>query len=146
MQPSTGIEYDREAAAKVGRINSGSVLPKAIRASAATQVSAIMRVATGLRKILEEEVELLNKEPLADISEITNSKTLYLLELSRMTRRMGELPVDQSVHNQIMELRQALSLNGEALKVHLEASRSVSETIKKAIRDEESDGTYTVGL
>ena len=112
MQPSIGIEYDREAAAKVGRINSGSVLPKAIRASAATQVSAIMRVATGLRKILEEEVELLNKEPLADISEITNSKTLYLLELSRMTRRMGELPVDQSVHNQIMELRQALSLNG----------------------------------
>lgn len=145
MQPSTGIEYNREAPAKVGRINSGTVLPKAIRASVITEVSAIMRVAKGLRKILEEEVELINKNPLADISEITNSKTLYLLELSRMTRRIGELPVDQAVHGQIMELRQALSLNGEALKVHLEASRSVSETIKKAIREEESDGTYTVG-
>jgi flagellar biosynthesis/type III secretory pathway chaperone len=145
MQPSTGIEYNREAAVKVGSVNSGTVLPAAIRASAATQVSAMMRVAKGLRKILEEEVELLNKNPLADITEITNSKTLYLLELSRMTRRMGELPVDPVVHGQIMELRQALSLNGEALKVHLEASRSVSETIKKAIRDEESDGTYTVG-
>lgn len=145
MQPSTGIEYNREAAAKVGSVNTGIALPAAVRASAATQVSAIMRVAKGLRAILEEEVELLNKDPLADITEITNSKTLYLLELSRMTRRMAELPVDQHVHGQIMELRQALTLNGEALKVHLEASRSVSETIKKAIRDEESDGTYSVG-
>lgn len=145
MQPSAGIEYNREAATKISRVNAGAVLPTAIRASAATQVSAIMRVAKGLREILEEEVELLNKDPLADITEITNSKTLYLLELSRMTRRMGEIPVDQAVHGQIMELRQALSLNGEALKVHLDASRSVSETIKKAIRDEDSDGTYTVG-
>ena len=145
MQPSTGIEYNREAAAKVGSVNAGTVLPAAIRASAASQVAAIMRVAQGLRKILEEEVELLNKDPMADIAEITNSKTLYLLELSRMTRSMGELPFDQHVHAQIMELREALSLNGEALKVHLEASRSVSETIKKAIRDEESDGTYSVG-
>ena len=40
--------------------------------------------------------------------------------------RMADLPVDQHVHGQIMELREALSLNGEALKVHLEASRSVS--------------------
>ncbi|MGI9514427.1 MAG: hypothetical protein ACR2OL_16110 [Anderseniella sp.] len=146
MQISTGIEYNREASAKVGRVNTSTVLPAAARASAATQVSAIMRVVKGLRKILEEEVELLNKDPLADINEITNSKTLYLLELSRMTRRMGEIPVDSVVHGQIMELREALSLNGEALKVHLDASRSVSETIKKAIRDEESDGTYTVGL
>jgi hypothetical protein len=50
---------------------------------------------------------------------------------------------DAQVAKEIQKLRQRLERNRAVLEMHLEAAREVAAIIMKAIREAESDGTYS---
>jgi hypothetical protein len=105
----------------------------------------LAKLVEGLSKLLSDEVAQIKADPAADTTHFANAKAVYMLELSRMMRLGLGLPPREQSRELILLLRQRLCDNQEALRIHLEASRSVAETIKRAIRDAESDGTYRYG-
>lgn len=107
--------------------------------------ATLEKLVEGLSKLLADEMTQIKENPAADLETFANAKAVYMLELSRMMRRGQFLPLSEHSRDLILMLRNRLSENQEALRIYLEASRSVAETIKRAIRDAESDGTYRYG-
>jgi hypothetical protein len=96
---------------------------------------------------LEETVELetaaLRSRSPIDLNEFNNRKSQGLLELDRALRLLGETQPSDGMKVALKTLRDKLDLNREVLKSHLDAVREVAGIIADAIRNAESDGTYT---
>lgn len=103
-------------------------------------IDAIERVALALDT---ETAALRNREPV-DVEELNNRKSQGLLELSRIGRRLDGAELDPRAIELLSELRGKLEENRAALKLHLEAVQEISDILTTAIRDEESDGTYSL--
>ena len=94
-----------------------------------------------LEKALDEENEALANFNASSINEFSRIKTQCLLELQRPA---GLNPAqDPGLQTRLQALQQKLELNRWLLHLHLEAAKEVSAVITAAIRDSESDGTYS---
>jgi len=94
-----------------------------------------------LEKALDEENEALAGFNASGIAEFSRIKTQCLLELQRPA---GMNPAqDPGLQARLQALQQKLELNRWLLNLHLEAAKEVSSVITAAIRDAESDGTYS---
>lgn len=94
-----------------------------------------------LEKALDEENSALANFNASNIAEFSRIKTQCLLELQRPA---GLNPArDAGLQVRLQALQQKLELNRWLLHLHLEAAKEVSSVIMSALREVESDGTYS---
>jgi hypothetical protein len=70
-------------------------------------------------------------------------KNQGLLELNRLLPALSGATPSGALREALSDLAAALEANRRALGVQLKASVAVAEIIARAIRDGQSDGTYT---
>ena len=70
-------------------------------------------------------------------------KNQGLVELNRLMPAFADPPGSERLRAALAELNAALEANKRALGVQLKASIAVAEIIARAIREGQSDGTYT---
>ena len=96
-----------------------------------------------LEKALDQENEALAAFYSGNLSEYSRIKTQSLLELQRSATVPSREDVPAELLQLLATLRQKLEVNRWLLLLHLEAAREVTTVITSAIRDAESDGTYS---
>jgi len=96
-----------------------------------------------LEKALDEENAALAAFDSRNLSEFSRIKTQSLLELQRSAIVLSGKFAPPELLQFFSALKQKLELNRWLLLLHLEAAREVTSVITSAIRDAESDGTYS---
>jgi hypothetical protein len=96
-----------------------------------------------LEEAVEQETAALHRRTSIDLKEFNDRKSQGLLELTRAMRHMeGSVP-EPALMTRLAKLRAKLEINSAALKLHLDAVREISAVMADAMRDAESDGTYS---
>lgn len=96
-----------------------------------------------LEEIVDQETMALRSRKAVNLKEFNDRKSQALLELTRSLRLVQGGAPDPALAARVGSLKVKLAVNQAALKVHLEAVREISTSIADAIRQAESDGTYT---
>ena len=96
-----------------------------------------------LEEAVEQETVALQTRAGADLREFNDRKSQGLLELTRAMRHVEGTAPDPSLVTRLSSLRTKLEINSAALKMHLDAVREVSAVMADAMREAESDGTYS---
>lgn len=104
---------------------------------------AFERCIERLEAVVDQETAALKDRTATDLREFNNRKSQGLLELSRSLRHFQGATPSNAVLARLAGLRAKLDVNQAVLKLHLEAVREVSTVMADAIRDAESDGTYS---
>jgi hypothetical protein len=99
-----------------------------------------------LGAVLDQETAALRNHVAVDLSEFNDRKSQGLLDLNRALRLFEGGPVDQATLTRLSDLRVKLESNTSVLRLHLEAVREISDVMANAIRDAESDGTYSASI
>ena len=99
-----------------------------------------------LEEIVDQETLALRTHKAVNLKEFNDRKSQALLELTRSLRHVQGAGSDPALAQRVGALKVKLAVNQAALKVHLEAVREVSASIADAIRQAESDGTYTQAI
>jgi len=99
-----------------------------------------------LEEIVDQETLALRTRKAIDLKDFNDRKSQALLELTRSLKHLDGAGSDPSLAARVGALKVKLAVNQAALKVHLEAVREVSVTISDALRQAESDGTYTQAI
>ncbi len=133
-----------------------SVLPMTARPEAAVPFAAApgARGATAmiavtiqrLEEIVDQETMALRSGKTVNLKEFNDRKSQALLELTRASRQMQGGAPDPALAKLVGALKVKLAVNQAALKMHLEAVREISTSLSDAIRQAESDGTYTQAI
>ena len=95
-----------------------------------------------LGAIVDQETDALRTRAMIDLAEFNNRKNQGLLELNRALRAI-DVGSSSRVGARLAGLRAKLDVNRALLKTHLEAVREVASVVSEAIRDSDSDGTYS---
>lgn len=121
-----------------------SLPPSAAQRSAAAPMLevAIQR----LEEVVDQETLALRTRTAVNLKEFNDRKSQALLELTRSLRHMQGAGSDPELAARVGNLKVKLAINQAVLKVHLEAVREISTTISDAMRNAESDGTYTQAI
>jgi hypothetical protein len=106
---------------------------------------AMKHTVARLLQLLERETSALRTRQPVDMDDLCDRKNQALLELSRIGRRAERDAVDDQLRAMLAELRRRLDENQSVLKLHLQAVGEVADILATAIRDAESDGTYSTG-
>ena len=105
---------------------------------------AIEIVIQRLEEVVDQETAALKSRKQVDLKDFNDRKSHALLDLSRALRQMQAGGANQAyLKNRLAELRAKLEVNRRVLQMHLEAVREVSTTLADAIREQDSDGTYS---
>ena len=112
-------------------------MPPSLPTSPELTKSALAR----LEKALDDENAALGSFDASNIGEFSRIKTQCLLELQRPAYVNPAQDLD--LQARLRALQQKLELNRWLLHLHLEAAKEVSSVIMSAIREAESDGTYS---
>lgn len=99
-----------------------------------------------LEEIVDQETAALKARESIDLKAFNDRKSQALLELSRWMRNMASVGANQALAARIGTLKEKLAVNQAVLKLHLEAVREISTSMADAIRQSESDGTYTQAI
>lgn len=99
-----------------------------------------------LEEIVDQETMALRSRKAVNLKEFNDRKSQALLELTRSLRHLQGGAPDAALAARVGSLKVKLAINQAALKVHLEAVREISTSIADAIRQAESDGTYTQAI
>jgi hypothetical protein len=112
---------------------------------ASSALGAFGKAVERLEQVIDLETQILMENRPADLREFNHRKNFGLLELTRTMRALDGMKSDQ-VRLLLVNLRAKLDQNRKALDAHLRAVQEISAIISKAIRESESDGTYTVSM
>lgn len=107
---------------------------------------SLVRTIERLEETLEQETAGLRSRAPIDLKDLNNRKTHGLLELTRVMRHLDRGSLTPPVATRLSALRNSIEINQRVVKMHLEAVREVSAIVADAIRDAESDGTYSVSI
>ena len=116
-----------------------AVLPQGLPPQAGDSLD---RAIEYLGAVVDQETEALRMRAMVDLGEFNNRKNQGLLELNRALRGL-DAGAASRVSARLAGLRAKLDVNRALLKTHLEAVREVASVVSEAIRDSDSDGTYT---
>jgi hypothetical protein len=108
--------------------------------------SILEKVVQRLEETVEQETASLRSHAPTDFKEFNTRKSQGLLELDRVLRMLGNAQPSEEVKAQLRSLRQKLEDNRNILQIHLDAVRDVAGLIADALRNAESDGTYSVSF
>ncbi|HQS10637.1 MAG TPA: flagellar protein FlgN [Xanthobacteraceae bacterium] len=103
-----------------------------------TMIAALDR----LEEIIDQETGSLEAHLPIDLHEVNRRKSRSLLELSRASRALPR-EADPVVALRLGTVREKLARNLYLLSVNLAASQEISGILATALRDAESDGTYS---
>lgn len=106
-------------------------------------LQALLNTITGLEAVIDEETEALKTRGPVDLENFSNRKSQGLMELNRSLKQLEAMQNQKVVAARLDSLRSKLATNQAALQLHLEAVREISGIIASAIREQESDGTYS---
>ena len=104
---------------------------------------ALRSAAARLVNILEHETTALRQRRPLILDELSDRKNQVLLELTRLDKGLNREALDPELASRLSDLRDRLEGNRSLLELHLRAVRSVADILATAIRDAESDGTYS---
>src|SRR6185503_19748050 len=104
------------------------------------------RVIERLEEVVDQETAALRNRTAIDLKDFNNRKSQGLLELNRALRGLDNPPKDRTVTTRLAGLRTKLDVNRAVLETHLAAVREVATVLADAIRDAESDGTYSPSI
>jgi hypothetical protein len=104
--------------------------------------SAVQR----LGEIVDQETQALRNRAAIDLNDFNDRKNHALLELTRGLRHLEGRANNQALLSQLGGLHRKLEVNRTVLKMHLEAVREISTALSDAIRDADSDGTYSQAI
>jgi hypothetical protein len=107
------------------------------------EVDGLLAASRRLAGIVEEETLALETGKKIDFDDFSARKSRSMLEFVRLMRARMHLGSESEVTEEIGRLRATLERNRAILEMHYDAVREVAGIIVKAIRDAESDGTYT---
>lgn len=99
-----------------------------------------------LEEIVDQETLALRTHKAVSLKEFNDRKSQALLELTRALRQVQGGPPDPALAQRVGTLKVKLAVNQAVLRLHLEAVREISTSIADAIRQSESDGTYTQAI
>ena len=111
--------------------------------SPAAHMEFLVTALNRLEETVDLETSALRALDASAVSEFNNRKSQSLLELNRAQRLMHGQPMSQEVRVRLQNLQTKLENNRWLLLLHLEAVREVASIIASAIRDTDSDGTYS---
>ena len=104
----------------------------------------LVRIVARLSELVDEETAALRNGNHAMLSDFNYRKGHGFLELNRaLSSAPQSVPADAAVVRMVEELRTKLEKNRAVLQVHLDAVNEVAGVLSNAIREAESDGTYT---
>lgn len=99
-----------------------------------------------LEETVEQETAALNMRAGVDLREFNDRKSQGLLELTRAMRHFEGTAPEPALVTRLARLRSKLDRNSVALRMHLDAVREISAVMADAMRDAESDGTYSSSM
>lgn len=104
---------------------------------------AFFAVIERLEATIGAETEALAASRLDDLARFTRQKRQGFLELTRISRQLASTIPSQDILARLASFRTMVEANERALAIHLAAVKDVTAIIVRAIRDAESDGTYS---
>lgn len=107
------------------------------------EVRGLLAAIRRLEGIVEEETVALATGQKIDFDEFSARKSRSMLEFVRLMRARMHLGGEVEVTEEIQRLREKLERNRSILEMHYDAVREVASIIVKAVKEAESDGTYT---
>jgi flagellar biosynthesis/type III secretory pathway chaperone len=110
------------------------------------ELRGLLAVIQRLQNVVEEETTALETGQKIDFDDFSTRKSRSMLEFVRLMRAWMHLGGEAQITEEIQKLRQKLERNRAVLEMHFEAVSQVSAIIVKAIREAESDGTYSAGV
>lgn len=112
-------------------------------AARSDEMRGLMSAIRRLESIVEEETVALATGKKIDFDDFSARKSRSMLEFVRLMRARMHLGAEVEITEEIQRLREKLERNRSLLEMHYDAVREVATIIVKAIKDAESDGTYT---
>ncbi len=112
-------------------------------AARSDEVRGLVAAIRRLEGIVEEETAALSTGKKIDFDDFSARKSRSMLEFVRLMRARMHLGAEVEVTEEIQRLREKLERNRSILEMHYDAVREVAGIIVKAIKEAESDGTYT---
>ncbi len=104
---------------------------------------AFVAVMDRLDVVIACETRALARHDHRELPEAARQKRQGLLELERLKRSLkGTIP-SADITRRLAAFREALAANQAALRIELDAAEAVAAIITRAMRDLESDGTYS---
>jgi hypothetical protein len=117
----------------------------AARAAEVKTASALLhKAAERLEEIVEQETAALRSRKAVDFNDCNNRKSQGLLELSRALHMLRDGVPSDETKDALRRLRGKLDANRGVLQTHLDAVHEVAGIIADAIRNADSDGTYSL--
>jgi hypothetical protein len=108
------------------------------------QMTDFARVVSQLGNLIEEETSALRNGNRSALAGFNYRKGHGFLEFTRAINGLGPNAAgDPGIAAMMTDLRAKLEKNQNALKVHLDAVQAVAAVLSNAIRDCDSDGTYS---
>ena len=107
------------------------------------EAAAALPIVERLRETIEAETRDIEQGRLVKYEAYSLRKNQGLLELNRLVPALNRATDSGPLREALADLHAKLETNGRALAVQLKACAAVSEIIARAIRDGQSDGTYT---
>ena len=103
----------------------------------------ILPVIERLALTLDEENEAIARRGPVDYNAFNHRTSQGLLELNRLAPSLAGLRLGPALAAALGDLQKRLETNRRLLSTQLNAARAVSNIITQAIRDSQSDGTYS---
>jgi flagellar biosynthesis/type III secretory pathway chaperone len=116
---------------------------KVTGAGRSDEVRGLLAAIRRLESVVEEETVVLETGKKIDLDDFSTRKSRSMLEFVHLMRARIHLGGEAQVTEEIQRLRQKLERNRAVLEMHYEAVREVAAIIVRAIREAESDGTYS---
>jgi len=112
------------------------------RAAPVPEIATLLSAIDRLEETIDAETTAFETHTPFDIEETNRRKSRCLLELSRAVRVLppGE---DAALAERVAGLKQKLERNSYVLSVQLAAAQEVASILDRAMREAESDGTYS---
>jgi hypothetical protein len=114
--------------------------------SADAATGPLVQALARLEAVVDAETAALRSRAAIDLKEFNDRKSQGLLELTRAMRLFDVATADKPVLDRLAALRAKLATNRAVLGTHLEAVREIATVVADALRDAESDGTYSLSI
>jgi hypothetical protein len=108
-------------------------------ASRALVIAVIERI----EGYLDEETAALENSREFDFKASNDRKSQGLVDLNQALRRLPQAQLNADLKDRLEAFRQKLAVNLRIIRLHLDAVKELASILSDAIRDAESDGTYT---
>ena len=120
-----------------------AVLRVAANGRPQSPAATILPVIERLIRVVDEENQAIAQRGAVDYDSFSHRKSQGLLEFNRLAPSLAGLRLGPALGAALDDLRMRLETNRRLLGTQLSAARAVSNIITQAIRDSQSDGTYS---